>query len=196
MAKPSTFRVLMVWIDGEEAFADERLDEELLPEHITALGAAGAARRKGFLLLARRNWELEYQARLVRMPQEIRGLFELPDREAVRRLVGSWDNHDHYRPGLAGLTEIEARVLDLRIVDRRSTAEVGWALDVRDKTVRNHLAEARRKIRTWFYPPQLVISSSPSGAAPALPDGRRTDSYSGAIKNGTNSQLCCALQLP
>ena len=189
--KQGTFRVLMVWIDGEEAFADALLDEELRPEAITALGAAGAARRKGFLLLARRNWELEFQARRCRMPRLQQQMFELPEGEAVGRLIGTWDRGDRFRPGYAGLTEAEARVFEMRVVERRSTAEVGWALDIRDKTVQNHMAKAHGKLRAWFYPP-AVVSSASSGAAPALPDGDRADSYSGTIKNGNNSQLRCA----
>lgn len=79
----------------------------------------------------------------------------------------------------------------LDAVAEASTAEVGVALSIRDKTVQNHLSEARRKLRAWFYPPQLVVSCHPSGAAPALPDSPVTCD-SEAIKNGKTSQLRCA----
>jgi DNA-binding CsgD family transcriptional regulator len=172
MAKPSTFRVLMVWIDGWEAFADAHLNEELLPEYIIALDAAGAARRKGFLLLARKNWELEFQARLVRMPRQIQGLFQLPDGQAVDRLIGYEDEGGRWHPGLAGLQQAEARVLRMRIIRRQRVAEVAWALSVRERTIVNHMAEARRKLRQHFglYSPAAI--GVPYAASRPVPIGQ------------------------
>jgi hypothetical protein len=151
MAKPSTFRVLMVWIDGWEAFADAHLDEELLPEHIIALGTAGAARRKGFLLLARKNWELEFQARLVRMPRQIQGLFQLPDGQAVDRLIGYEDEGGRWVRGIAGLEPVEERVLRRSVVDRWPTWEIAREMRLQPSSVRAKRSDARSKLRAFLH---------------------------------------------
>lgn len=174
--KPGTFRILLVWLDAERVYADAVLEEELLPEHVAALDSAGAGRRKGFLLLARRNWELEFQARRVRMPRQVQGLFQMPEGQAVDRLLGHEDGGGKWHPGLAGLQQAEARVLRLRVIDRLAPKDIAWALDVKRGTVDNHLYEAHRKLRVAFgLPPRRVrgvvfaaVKSARSGGQVAI----------------------------
>lgn len=160
--------MLMVWIDAVEVYVGATLDDELLPAVVSALEVAASDRPKSFLLVALRNWELEVVARRVRLPREVRGLFTMPEGEAVDRLLGWEDGGGHWRPGLAGLQPAEARVLRLRVIDRRAVAEVAWALGVRERTVVNHMTEARRKLRAWFGLDGSGTRGVPSAA-------RRTD---------------------
>lgn len=150
--KPGTFRILLVWLDAERVYADAVLEEELLPEHVAALDSAGAGRRKGFLLLARRNWELEFQARRVRMPRQVQGLFQMPEGQAVDRLLGHEDGGGRWHPGLAGLQPREAECIRLRVCERWSIWEIAADLRISRGAVDKALSEGRRKLRCAFEP--------------------------------------------
>lgn len=148
--RPSSFRLLLVWVDGHRTWTDEDAMQEITEGEAEALEAAAAAHADGFLLLGQRNWELEVRTRRVHLPSCVRPLFTMPDGEAVDRLLGWHDRHDRWHPGLAGLQPAEARVLRLRVCERRAVRDVAWALSVRERTVVNHMTEAWKKLDALF----------------------------------------------
>lgn len=151
MAKPGTFHPLWVWLDGDEVYADARLAEDFGPEHVAALSHVGAGRRKGFGLLVRRNWQTEWQTRRLRLPRELDrlGLSQLPDGQAVNRLIG-YDDGDRWVPGVAGLEPVESRVLRRSVIDRWATWEIASELKLAPSSVRAKRSDARRKLRTFL----------------------------------------------
>lgn len=142
----ATLRFLLAWLDGRVEFVDPGVEEELTLGQLIALGGAVAQRRKGFLLLVRRNWELEVTARRVALPHEVRELYRLPEGQVVDRLIGYQDGA-RWCPGIAGLEPAESRALRWRVLEYRPTADICRWLGCRPRTVYNHVSEARRKLR-------------------------------------------------
>jgi len=165
------FRVLLVWIDGEEYSHHPSAEEEITAGKFKVLAYQAERKRKtrSFVMVARRNWRVEVATRNVRLPDSLRELSTMPDGMAVDRLLGVQDGK-RWRPGIAGLEPAEANVIRRKVLDRWPTWEVSQELHITPGSVRVYLFEARRKLRRLLQAGSTVTLSGdrplPNGSPP------------------------------
>ena len=141
------FRVLMVWLDGQEYVRDPLAEEEVTAGKFKVLADAATRRRhRSFLLLAERNWRIELAKRNIKLPPQLAGIVDMPEKMAVDRLLGVQDGK-RWRPGIAGLQPAEAHVIRRKVLDRWPTWEVCQEMHITPSSARVYLYEARRKLR-------------------------------------------------
>ena len=151
-------RAFLQWRTPDAGDADELLQETFLAAMRNRAGLDAAVSQRAWLIGIARNLHRQF----LRCRERDRLVVSLADEPPARERPMEDPRLDGMHAAIARLPETHREVLEMRLADELSYAQIAEAMDLPIGTVRSRIHHAVLRLRTWASENQAAASSGES----------------------------------